>query len=160
MRALSLNQGPFAPPALPGFPATTGLSATPQRPGLPLAGCQFPSRSGTAGASRVADDSLFHACRRHYPGGTSGPGRSSWTSGYGLPRNLGGSAPTLNVSRPAQRSLAFRPACSPSRPRRPSTPEAPMASFPPPPLRLLPAGATSCRVGFAPTGNRRLCTAH
>jgi len=44
--------------------------------------------------------------------------------------------------------------------RRPSTPEAPMASSPPPPLRLLPAGATSCRVGFAPTENRRLFTAH
>ena len=27
-------------------------------------------------------------------------------------------------------------------------------------LRLLPAGATSCRVGFAPTENRRLFTAH
>jgi hypothetical protein len=35
-----------------------------------------------------------------------------------------------------------------------------MASSPPPPLRLLPAGATSCRVGFAPTGKRRLFTAH
>jgi hypothetical protein len=32
-----------------------------------------------------------------------------------------------------------------------------MASSPPPPLRLLPAGATSCRVGFAPTRKRRLC---
>src|ERR1019366_8401304 len=28
------------------------------------------------------------------------------------------------------------------------------------PPRLLPAGATSCRVGLAPTGDRRLCTAH
>ena len=28
------------------------------------------------------------------------------------------------------------------------------------PPRLLPAGATSCRVGLSPTGNRRLCTAH
>jgi len=27
-------------------------------------------------------------------------------------------------------------------------------------LRLLPAGATSCRVGFTPTENRRLFTAH
>jgi hypothetical protein len=27
-----LNQGPFPPPALPGFPGTTGLSATPSRP--------------------------------------------------------------------------------------------------------------------------------
>src|SRR4029450_2898570 len=28
------------------------------------------------------------------------------------------------------------------------------------PLRLLPAGATSCRVGLSPTGARRLFTAH
>jgi hypothetical protein len=28
------------------------------------------------------------------------------------------------------------------------------------PPRLLPAGATSCRVGLSPTGDRRLCTAH
>ena len=32
----------------------------------------------------------------------------------GLPRKLGGSASTLNFSRPAQRLLTFRPACSPS----------------------------------------------
>ena len=30
--AFVLNQGPFPPPALPGFPGTTGLSATPSRP--------------------------------------------------------------------------------------------------------------------------------
>ena len=30
-----LNQGPFPPPALPGFPGTTGLSATPPRPACP-----------------------------------------------------------------------------------------------------------------------------
>jgi hypothetical protein len=33
--ALILNQGPFPPPALPGFNGTTGLSVTPQRPDLP-----------------------------------------------------------------------------------------------------------------------------
>ena len=30
-----LNQGPFPPPALPGFPGTTGLSATPRRLACP-----------------------------------------------------------------------------------------------------------------------------
>ena len=59
----------------------------------------------------------------------------------GLPQLHGGSAPALHVSRPAQRSLTLRPTCLPSRPKRPSTPEAPTASFPPPPLRLLPGGA-------------------
>jgi len=32
---LTLNQGPFPPPALPGFPGTTGLSATPHGPACP-----------------------------------------------------------------------------------------------------------------------------
>ena len=44
--------------------------------------------------------------------------------------------------------------------RQPSTPEASMASLPPPPLRLLPAGATPCRAGLAPAENARLFTAH
>src|SRR5260370_34567789 len=59
----------------------------------------------------------------------------------GLPQITVGSAPALSVSRPAQRSLALQPADSPSRLMRPSTPEAPTALLPPPPLRLLPGGA-------------------
>src|SRR5215471_7259613 len=49
------------------------------------------------------------------------PRQDRWTCslnlfiGGGLPRSHGGSAPALCVSRPAQRSLALRPACSPSR---------------------------------------------
>ena len=82
--------------------------------------------------------------------------RSSDPRDGGLPHFSGGSASALPVSGPARRSLAFRPADSPSRPRRPSTPKASTDSLPPPPLRLLPAGATSCRVGIAPTERRRL----
>jgi len=78
----------------------------------------------------------------------------------GLPCDFVRSAPALHFSRPAQRSLIFRPACSPSRPRRPSTPKASTGSLPPLPLRLLPAGATSCRAGISPAENRRLFTAH
>jgi hypothetical protein len=58
--------------------------------------------------------------------------------------------------RPAQRSLKLQPADSPSRLMRPSTPEAPAALLPPPPLRLLPDGAiqfpggTSSRCGPVP----------
>jgi hypothetical protein len=59
----------------------------------------------------------------------------------GLPQITVGSAPALPVSWPAQRSLALQPADSPSRLMRPSTPEAPAALLPPPPLRLLPGGA-------------------
>ena len=77
-----------------------------------------------------------------------------------FPEILPGQLPRFGLSRPAQRSLTFRPACSLNRPRRSVTSKASTDSLPPPPLRLLPAGATRCRVGFAPTGNRRLCTAH
>ena len=41
------------------------------------------------------------------------PAVSLLASGCGLPRLVAGSASTLVVSRPAQRSLALRPACSP-----------------------------------------------
>src|SRR5438876_12214771 len=41
-------------------------------------------------------------------------------------------------------------------PTRPSTPEAPTASFPSPPLRLLPGGANSSRAGLSPAVNQRL----
>jgi len=72
--------------------------------------------------------------------------RGNWFARYcsldvGLPQITVGSAPALSVSWPAQRSLALRPTDSPSRLMRPSTPEAPTALLPPPPLRLLPGGA-------------------
>ena len=54
----------------------------------------------------------------------------------------------------------LRPACSPGHLKRPSAPKTPTASLPPPPLRLLPAGATLCRVGIVPTEQRRLYTAY
>src|SRR5262249_5620552 len=41
--------------------------------------------------------------------------RSYDSINFGLPRNRGGSAPALVVSRPAQRLLTLRPACLPSR---------------------------------------------
>ena len=87
------------------------------------AGPACPSRGpgcrvhGTDRASRVATLSIFHACRRQYPGGNR-PVRSSLSSQpvSGLPLMTGGSASASCVSRPARRSLAFRPAWSPSRP--------------------------------------------
>jgi hypothetical protein len=60
---------------------------------------------------------------------------------FGLPHITVGSAPASQVSRPAQRSLGLQPADLPSRLMRPSTPKAPAALLPPPPLRLLPGGA-------------------
>jgi hypothetical protein len=77
-----------------------------------------------------------------------------------FPEILPGRLSRIGLSRPAQRSLTFRPACSLDRPRRSVPSEASTDSLPPPPLRLLPAGATRRRVGITPTENRRLFTAH
>ena len=126
------------------------------------AGPACPSRGpgcrvhGTGRASRVATLSTFHACRRHYPGGNQ-PVRSSLASQPvgGLPLITGGSASALSVSRPARRSLAFRPAWSLSRPRRPFSPEcfSPCRYLHEPPWPL-PAGATVAGWDSHPLGKR------
>ena len=130
------------------------------RPGLPLARCRSGITLPTARASRVPDDFLLHACRRHYPGGIlqTDVARLTWRTAA-FPESQAGRLPhrpfrgLLNVH--SRFGLHARQV-----PLGPSTPKTPMDSLPPPPLRLLPAGATSCRVGFVPTANRRLCTAY
>ena len=112
----SHSRGP-CPSVIP--PHLRPLSSTGTTPRLqsygPLrhpAGPACPSRGsgcrahGTDGASRVATPSIFHTCRRHYPGGNQPvvPSLSSRPVG-GLPLSCGGSAPAFDVSRPAQRSL-------------------------------------------------------
>ena len=78
-----------------------------------------------------------------------------------LPRETGGSASALSVSRPARRSLALRPAWSLSRPRRPFLSKCfRRCRCLHHPLRLLPAGTTVRRAGFAPAGGWCLSTAH
>jgi len=70
---VALNQGPFPPPALPGFSGTAGLSATPSRSACPSRASDWSSRLPRDGVSRVAPIFLLYACCRHYPGGTAGP---------------------------------------------------------------------------------------
>ena len=126
------------------------------------AGPACPSRGsgcrvhGTGRTSRVATPSIFHACRRHYPGGNR-PVLSSLSSQPvgGLPLISEGSASATPVSRPAQRSLSFRPAWSLGHPRRPFSPE----GFNPcrylhEPLWPLPAGTTVAGWGSHPPGKR------
>jgi hypothetical protein len=76
-----------------------------------------------------------------------------------FPERVVGSACALSFSRIAQRSLALRPAHSRCHLIVTRIPKASASSLPPWLLRLLPAGAF-CRVGFTPTGKRRLLTAH
>ena len=150
--------------------SSTGITPRLQsyRPLRHPAGPACPSRGsgcrvhGTDRASRVATLSIFHACRRHYPGGNR-PVLSSLSSqpANGFPLITGGSASALSVSRPARRSLAFRPAWSLSHPRRPFSPEC----FNPcrylhEPLWPLPAGTTVAGWGSHPPGKRAFFTAH
>lgn len=95
------------------------------------------------------------------------PGRDRWNLfaraypvGFGLPTSVGGSAPALYVFEACSaftHVTAYLPAKSPL---RPSTPEAPAASLPPPPLRLLLGGANSSRAGLPPAVDPRLFSAH
>ena len=135
----------------------TGLSTTPKRPGLSLAGVQLrvsrPHRWG-------------FPCSGRFPSTDMPMPLPRWDRWVHLsllphltaafPEKLTGRLPQLGLSRPAQRSLVFRPASSLDRPRRSVTSEASTDLLPPPPLRLLPAGATRRRMGITPIGNRRL----
>jgi hypothetical protein len=58
----------------------------------------------------------FPTCRAHYPGGSSGCACRLLPRSCSLPQMAGGSASALSLSRPAQASLALRPAGLLSRP--------------------------------------------
>ena len=74
---LILNSGPFPRPELPGFHGTTGLSATPARPGLSLAGVRLEvTRLRRLGLPVLQVSSPVSTCRCHYPGGIVGSDRS------------------------------------------------------------------------------------
>jgi hypothetical protein len=99
---------------------------------------------------------LLLTCRRHYPGRFDGT--------YSLVL-FHQRRPSLNtrwvgscINRfEACSAFTHVTACMLAKsPTRPSTPEAPTASFPSPPLRLLPGGANSSRAGLSPAVNQRL----
>jgi len=76
LRTPPLNSGPFPRPALPGVLGTAGLSATPGGPACPsrASGCGPLTR--TTWGFPCCLGSPLRTCRRQYPGGTAGSGRS------------------------------------------------------------------------------------
>src|SRR5271156_3977148 len=112
---LTLNQGPFPQPALPGFAGTTGLSVTqaarPVPRGCPVEG-HAPSPHGLPVLRSI---SVYRHAAVITPvarwaliaRGTAYSNRFPVPSGCGLPHLCARSASTLVVSRPAQRSLAI-----------------------------------------------------
>ena len=91
----------------------------PRRPGLSLASCQLIQTAITVGTSRVAHGPLCLHAVANTPAGLMEFVRSYPSTNFGLPSNRDGSAPALRFSRPAQRLLTLRPACSPDRLRDP-----------------------------------------
>ena len=92
-----------------------------------------------------------------YPGGAVGCCRYLARTASAFPETQAGRLPQHPFSRPAQRSLAFRPAWSLSHLKVTRyTRVLQQHSLPPVPLWLLPAERPIGRVGFAPTGDRRL----
>jgi hypothetical protein len=99
------------------YPASSVLQASPpsQTAGLSLTSCQLIHTAITAGTSRVAHDPLCLHAVANTPAGLMELVRSYDSTNFGLPSNRDGSAPALRFSRPAQRLLTLRPACSPGR---------------------------------------------
>ncbi len=156
----ALNQGPFPPPALPGFLSNTGLSATPSRP-------EAPSR--VSGWSSQTTQRGFPCCARfplvYMPSPL--PRHGDWVHSS-LSSPVMAAFPVRGIGRPVQRP--FRGLLSVHCSLRTAhslitlkvthyirgfshfvtSMTAPIAS----------GWSDSCRVGFAPTEKRRLSTAH
>ena len=106
--ARTQKRGSFHPPALPGFSGTMSLSDThaERQPLLPSS----VATAHRAWASHVAQRTM-RPCRSHYPGGLRCVHVSvASAADASLPRYSGESASTSSLSRPAQDSLALRPA--------------------------------------------------
>ena len=154
------KSGPFPRPALPGVNGTTSLSVIPDDPACPSRETGWEPRPPIAGTSRVACRFLFHACRRHYPGGF---GRmlllisSNRRRPSPLLRRVGSHIARFEA---CSAFTHVRPACSLT-----SQGSLFLKCFSPiryllEPPQVLPAGATSCRAGFAPARINKPFTAH
>ncbi len=110
------KSGPFPPPELPGLSGTTTLSDTHPRNRPTTAMRPLPSRE--VGLPRLPR-SPFQRAVPITPVDRNRCMCRLLPCPRGLPRYSGGSASTPSLSRPAQASLALRPAGSLNRPRRP-----------------------------------------
>ncbi len=151
--------GGFPPPAIPGFSGNTDLSATPGRPDPPSPASGWSSPTTPQGLPVLRALSLCTCCR-HYPGTATG-GTASLVRPVvsTFPDRVVGSACALTLSRLARRSLGLRPAhsrCHQFVARLTEGFRHFVTSLPAP----VASGWSGCRVGLAPTGKRRLFTAH
>jgi hypothetical protein len=110
------------------------------------------ARDGSPPITRIT----FPTCRAHYPGGSSGCACRLLPHSCSLPQMAGGSASALSLSRPAQASLALRPAGSLSRPEATFVTRLQPLRLPARAARQLPDQSTTLRVESSSTGDPRL----
>ena len=166
LRTLSLNSGPFPPPALPGFVGSTDPSATPSGP-------IWPSRASGCGSDPhhlrlpvLRRISVYRHAVAKYPGGTTGsyrfagvrPPSSPVTAAF--PVFAAGRLPRYAFRGLLGVHCTLRPACSRSRHGDPLHRR--LRRF-----RCLHRRSDcyrlerpSCRAGLAPAEDPRLFTAH
>jgi hypothetical protein len=94
--ASALNQGSFPPPALPGFPGNTSLSATLSRPACPSRASGWSCARPRERVSRVAR--AFLVCML-----SPLPRHSDWTSYLAHPSQSYQSSPVWPLGRPVHR---------------------------------------------------------
>ena len=123
-----LKQGPFPPPALPGFSSTMTLSNS-HRVRIAAA---MEHKAPPQWVSHVARIT-FPTCRAHYPGGPDGGCRSTFARPYCLPRSrrVGIRNCTFEA---CSGFIRVRPTGSLGRPRRPLSRGFDSASYPATPL--------------------------
>jgi hypothetical protein len=108
-----LNQGPFAPPELPGFLATTDLSATSKRPGLLLAEFRLlVTRQHRRGFPCCVRSPCACMPPPNTPAEPCGACVARFPQGVGLPRFGVGSASATSFRGLLGVHCALQPACS------------------------------------------------
>ena len=110
--ALILNQGPFPPPALPGFDGTTSLSVTAQRPDLPSRASGWSSPTTPRGFPCCVCRPCVHAVATTPAQRRAVLPCSIRSVVSAFPERVVGSACASSFSRLAQRSRTLRPAHS------------------------------------------------
>ena len=110
-----LHLGPLPSTGITRLPQYYEPFRHPSQPGPSLTSCQLIHTAITAGTSRVGYGPLCLHAVAITPAGLMASCSLVSSINFGLPRNRGGSAPALVFSRPAQRLLTLRPACSPDR---------------------------------------------
>ena len=153
-----LNQGPFPPPALPGYLGNTGLSAIPLALSFPRGPPVGPAFADPPhGTSRVATGLLPQTCRHQNPGELAQcslrPLPAQWQPSVLKP----GQRSHYMILGLAQCSFALLPVRSLTPFKGAFFTEGSGVSLPPRPPRLLPAGAKFAGwVFISPTGVLRL----